>query len=372
MKVERVELFLAELPYVHFFETSLGREEKRAFIIVKILSGGISGWGEVVAERNPLYSYETTSTAWVILEDFLIPLLFEKEIADPDFFCEESKKYKGHPMAKAGLELALWDLLGKREGLPLWKIYGGEKEEIPSGVSVGIQDSPGQLLKRIECFLQEGYQRIKIKIKPGWDVAICEEVRSRFPDILLQVDANGAYTLEDKETLKSLDGFNLLMVEQPFAPYDLWDHSRLQKEMSTPLCLDESILSVESARQAHEMGSCRIVNIKVGRVGGVVEARKIHDFCQEHSIPVWCGGMLESGIGRAHNVHLATLPNFRFPNDLSASRRYYAEDLIEPPVDITQKGTIKTPRSPGIGVTVREERLRKCTLQHKVFLDSDF
>lgn len=372
MRIERIELSLLELPYVHFFETSFGREEKRTFILVKIFGEGICGYGEVVAEKNPLYSYETTSTAWVVLKDYLIPLVFEKSLAHPHDFYQEGKKYKGHPMAKAGLELALWDLLAKKKGQPLSKLYGGRKEEIPSGVSVGIQDSVSHLFERIESFLKEGYQRIKIKIKPGWDVSICSEVRKKFPDIPLQADANGAYSLEDEEILKKLDDFNLLMLEQPFPPYDLWDHSRLQKEMKTPLCLDESILSVDTVRKAYEMRSCRIINIKIGRVGGVVEARKIHDFCQEKSMPVWCGGMLESGIGRAHNIHLAALPNFQFPNDLSASKRYYAEDLIEPPVEITPQGTIRVPDSAGIGVFPQEDRIKKATLLHEVFRKADF
>lgn len=372
MKIEQIELFLLELPYLHFFETSFGREEGRTFIIVKVQGEGISGYGEVVAARSPFYSYETTSTAWMMLKDFLIPLVFQKNLVNPKDFYQAVKRYKGHPMAKAGLELALWDLFGKKEDLPLWKIYGGEKEEIPAGVSVGIQDTENQLLERIESFLQEGYPRIKIKIKPGWDIRICEKIRKRFPDIPLQVDANGAYTLKDKETLKKLDVFGLLMIEQPFPPYDLWDHSLLQKEMKTPLCLDESILSEDSARKAHEMRSCGVINIKLGRVGGAVEARKIHDYCQEQSIPVWCGGMLESGIGRAHNIHVASLPNFQFPNDLSASRRYYLQDLIEPPVEITSRGTIKVPGSPGIGVSVQEERIRKATLQHEIFQAKDY
>lgn len=372
MKIERIELFLLELPLVHFFETSFGREEKRTFILVNIFGDGICGYGEVVAGRDPLYSYETTSTAWLVLRDYLIPLVFQKDISQPDAFYKEAKKYKGHPMAKAGLELALWDLVAKKKDLPLAKLYGGEKEEIPSGVSIGIQDSVAQLLERIEVFLREGYKRIKIKIKPGWDVRICEEVIKRFSSIAFQADANGAYSLADKNDLKGLDAFQLQMLEQPFAPYDLWDHSQLQEEMKTPLCLDESILSVESARRAYEMGSCRIINIKVGRVGGVAEARRIHDFCQNKSMPVWCGGMLESGIGRAHNIHLATLENFRFPNDISASKRYYSEDLIEPPVEITPQGTIEVPDSPGIGVFPQEERIRKATLHHEVFKRSDF
>ncbi|MFP4082119.1 MAG: o-succinylbenzoate synthase [Candidatus Aminicenantes bacterium] len=372
MKIERVELVLLELPYVHFFETSLGREERRKFILVKIFGDGICGYGEVVAERIPLYSYETTSTAWVVMKEYLIPLVFEKDIHHPQDFYKEAKRFKGHPMAKAGLELALWDVLGKEKEEPLWKLYEGTKKEIPSGVSVGIQDSVSQLLERIEGFLKEGYQRIKIKIKPEWDVRICEKVRERYPGIPLQVDANGAYSLADKQTLKKLDDFKLVMLEQPFPPPDLWDHSRLQKEIKTPLCLDESIASLHDAGKAHQMGSCRIINIKVGRVGGIVEARKIYGFCQKKSIPVWCGGMLESGIGRAHNIHLATLPYFRLPNDLSASRRYYDEDLIEPPVEITPQGTIKVPGGAGIGVFPVEKKIKKYTLHREVFRRTNY
>jgi O-succinylbenzoate synthase len=370
LKVERVELLLLKLPYVHFFETSFGREEEREFILVRVYGGGLCGYGEVVAGKSPLYSYETTTTAWHILKDFLIPLVWEKSIAGPHDFQREAKKYRGHPMAKAGFELALWDLQGKREEKPLWKVYGGKRTEVPSGVSIGIQDSAASLLERIQSFLEEGYQRVKIKIKPGWDLRIFEDVRKKFPDIPLQADANGAYGLEDMELLKKVDEFKLLMLEQPFPPYDLWDHSRLQKEMRTPLCLDESILSVETARKASEMGSCRVVNIKVGRVGGIAEAIKIHDFCQEKQIPVWCGGMLESGIGRAHNLHLATLPNFKFPNDLSASRRYYREDLIEPPIEISPQGLIKVPQLPGIGVLPQELRIERATLKKEVFKPS--
>jgi len=370
MKIERIELAFLELPYVHFFETSFGREEGRSFIIVKAYAEGICGYGEVVAEAAPLYSGETTETSWHILRDYLIPLVFEKSITNPEDFYREAKRFRGNPMAKAGLELALWDFKAKKEGLPLWKIYGGTKEEIPSGVSVGIENTIPDLLDRIQSYLDEGYRRVKIKIKPGWDVHTCQEVRKRFPDTPLQADANGAYSLDNREILKKLDEYNLLMLEQPFPPYDLWDHSQLQKEMKTPLCLDESILSATSARQAIEMRSCRIINIKVGRVGGVVEARKIHDFCQEKDVPVWCGGMLESGIGRAHNLHIASLPNFKFPNDLSASSRYYAQDLIEPPIELTSRGTIKVPDAPGIGVFPVEKRIRKATLRHEIFKPS--
>ena len=366
-KIDRVELLLLRLPFVHFFETSFGREEEREFILVKVHSGDICGYGEVVADKSPLYSYETTSTAWSVLSDFLVPLVLEKSISCPHVFHDEAKKYRGHPMAKAGLELALWDIRGKREEKPLWKLYGGVKREIPSGVSIGIQDSVSELLDRIQSFIEEGYQRIKVKIKPGWDIDVLEKVRKRFPEVPLQADANGAYSLKDMEILKEIDAFNLLMLEQPFPPDDLWDHRRLQKEMKTPICLDESVISAEAARKAYEMESCRIINIKVGRVGGIVESRKIHDFCQDKQIPVWCGGMLESGIGRAHNIHLATLPNFKFPNDLSASKRYYEKDLIEPPVEVSREGTIRVPESPGIGVFPQEHRIEKATLKREEF-----
>lgn len=372
MKIDKIEMDFCYLPYVHYFETSFGREEGRTFILVKAFAQGVCGYGEVVADKNPLYSYETTETAWMILKDFLIPLVFREPKSGPEAFYESAKIFRGHPMAKAGLEQALWDLAAKQQGVPLWKMYGGTQKEIPSGVSIGIQDSESRLLERIRAFLEEGYQRIKLKIKPGWDISICRKVRERFPDIRLQVDANGAYRMEDKKRLEELDEFGLEMLEQPYAPYDLWDHSLLQKDMETPLCLDESITSAETARAAIEMGSCRVVNIKAGRVGGIVESKKIHDLCQRHSLPVWCGGMLESGIGRAHNIHLATLPNFQLPHDLSASKRYYAEDLIEPPIDISPRGTIAAPVLPGIGVFPREDRISKASRRREVFQRSDF
>ncbi len=372
MAIERIELRLLKLPFLHFFETSFGREEEKTFILVETFSEGIPGYGEVVASQSPLYSYETTSSAWHILKDFLIPLVFKSSITHPENFYSEVKRYKGHPMAKAGLELSLWDIEAKKKGIPLQALYGGTRKEIPAGVSVGIEDSLEELIRRIRSFIDEGYQRIKIKIKPGWDIDVCREVRRNFPDIPLQVDANGAYSLQDIERLKLLDEFNLEMIEQPFPAYDLWDHSKLQRELKTPLCLDESILSMDSARKAYEMGSCRVINIKVGRVGGVTEARKIHDYCLEKDIPVWCGGMLESGIGRAHNVHLATLPNFSLPNDLSASRRYYEEDLVEPPFELTSRGTLRVPQAPGIGVSVRKERIERATVFHEIFRKDDY
>ncbi len=367
MTVDRIDLSLLYLPYVHFFETSLGREEGRTFLVVKAFAGGLAGYGEVVASEAPFYSYETTSTAWLVLREFFIPLVFRNGIDEPAAFCDAARRYRGHPMARAGLELALWDLKAKREGVSLGRLYGGARDRIPVGVSLGIEDSVGDLLSRIEFFLKEGYSRIKIKIKPGWDVEVGRAVRRRFPGIVLQADANGAYTPADNAHLLELDDLGLLLLEQPFPPYDLWDHSRLQREMRTPLCLDESIVSEVTARQAAEMGSCRIVNIKVGRVGGMVEARKIHDTCERAGIPVWCGGMLESGIGRAHNLHIASLPNFRLPGDLSASNRYYREDLIDPPISLEPDGTIRVPEGPGIGVNPVEERIARAALKHETF-----
>jgi len=367
MKIDRIELSLLRLPYVHFFETSFGRAYDRTFILIRIDADGITGWGEGVAEERPLYSGETTETAWHVMKDFLIPLVFEKKIAGPEEFHKAAAIFRGNRMAKAGLELAFWDLKAKAAGVPLSKLLGGTRTEIEAGVSCGIEDSLPDLVARVGSYLDQGYRRVKIKIKPGWDIAACAAVRERYPDILLQVDANGAYTVGDMDTLAALDAFNLLLVEQPFAPYDLWDHAKLQKRMKTPLCLDESILSADTARAAIEMGSCRIVNIKVGRVGGPVEAVAIHDLCRASGVPVWCGGMLESGIGRAHNLHLASLPNFSLPHDLSASRRYYKEDIIDPFIELSGPGTIRVPDGPGIGVNPVAARIAKAIVRREEF-----
>jgi len=367
MAVDRIELALCKLPYVHFFETSFGREYDRTFILTRVYADGLCGWGEVVAERAPLYSGETTEGAWHVLRDFLVPLVFAGKIEEPEAFAREAGRFRGNPMAKAGLEAAFWDLKARRMNVSLSKIYGGVRDEVEAGVSCGIEDSIPELQERIGAYLAEGYRRIKIKIKPGWDVEACAAVRAKYPHILLQVDANGAYAPADVPRLKELDAFNLLLVEQPFAPYDLWEHAKLQREMKTALCLDESILSLATVRAALEMGSCRIVNIKVGRVGGFVEARRIHDHCQEKDVPVWCGGMLESGIGRAHNLHIAALPGFKLPHDLSASRRYYTEDLIDPFIELSGPGAIKVPTGVGIGVFPVEKRIKRAALRGEVF-----
>jgi O-succinylbenzoate synthase len=327
----------------------------------------LCGYGEVTAELLPLYNYETTSTSWVMIKEIFAPLIFSKSLSDPFKFYKAAAGYKGHHMARAGLELALWDLKGKKERRSLKDLYGGDKKEVLSGVSIGIQDKVSDLLQRIENFLGQGYPRIKLKIKPGWDIQILKKVRKEFPDTVLQVDANCAYSSEDIENLQKLDDFDLALIEQPFPALDLLSHSRLKQRIKTPVCLDESASSLDAVQQAYEMESFDIINIKVGRVGGIAEAQKIHDFCEAKNIPVWCGGMLESGIGRAHNIHLATLPNFKLTNDISASRRYFAQDLIEPPVDITKQGRIKVPEGPGIGVTPIEKRIKKAAQKKEVF-----
>jgi o-succinylbenzoate synthase len=367
MAIERIEIDLLRLPYVHFFETSFGRSYDRAFSLVRVFEDGVCGWGECVAEEAPLYSGETTETAWHVMKDFLIPLVFRKGLVEPEDYAREAGVFRGNRMARAGIELALWDLKAKKAGLPLHRVYGGVRTEIAAGVSCGIEDSVPELVAAIGRYLDQGYQRIKIKIKPGWDVEACAAVRESYPDIMLQADANGAYALKDLPALKALDAFGLLMLEQPFGYEDLWDHAALQREMATPICLDESVVSADTARAALEMGSCRIVNIKVGRVGGAVEMRRIHDLCESRGVPVWCGGMLESGIGRAHNLHIAALPDFKYPNDLSASRRYYKEDLIDPFIELSGPGTIRVPDGPGIGVNPVEERIARAAVRRETF-----
>jgi O-succinylbenzoate synthase len=367
MAIERIEIDLLRLPYVHFFETSFGRSYDRTFSLVRVYEGGVCGWGEGVAEEAPLYSGETAETAWYVMKEFLVPLVLRQGLVEPGDYAREAAVFRGNRMAKTGIEMALWDLKAKKAGVPLHRLYGGVREEIAAGVSCGIEDSVPELVEAIGRYLEQGYKRIKIKIKPGWDVAACAAVRERFPDIMLQADANGAYGLEDLETLKALDVFGLLMLEQPFGPEDLWDHAKLQREMRTPVCLDESVVSFDTARAALEMGSCRVINIKVGRVGGFVETRRIHDLCEAKGVPVWCGGMLESGIGRAHNLHIATLPDFKLPNDLSASRRYYQEDLIDPFIELSGPGTIRVPDGPGIGVNPVESRIARASLRREVF-----
>ncbi|GAB4483979.1 MAG: o-succinylbenzoate synthase [Anaerolineales bacterium] len=359
MKIEKISLYPLKMPLVAHFETSFGRIFERECVLVKIDSQGMTGWGECVADRDPGYSYETTGTVLHILKDFLLPLLEGQDVADAADFQRRVAKVRGHHLAKAGLEMALWDLLGKRQGKSLRELFGGARTAVEVGVSVGIQDTTADLLRVVEGYLASGYRRVKIKIKPGRDAGDAAAVRRAFPALRLQVDANSAYTLATASALKPLDELNLLLIEQPLYEDDIWDHHLLQREFKTPLCLDESIVSPRHARYALEMEACRIINIKPGRCGGLSQGLEIHDLCQKAGIPVWCGGMLETNIGRATNLALASLPGFSLPGDISASARYYAQDVTRETFTLNADSTINVPTAPGIGVTVDENAVKK-------------
>ena len=332
-----------------------------------VQSAGLTGYGETPVGSSPLYSYETTQTAWHIQRDFLIPRLLGQEIGHPEQVEELLAPVRGHPMAKMGLEAAVWDLLAKAEGCSLSQMLGSTRTRIPCGVSIGIQPSLPALLERIGGFLAAGYQRIKLKIEPGWELAVVEAVRGEFGDVPLMLDANAAFTLDDVPLFQALDAYDLMMVEQPLGHDDLYEHSLLQRQITTSICLDESIRHAGDAQAAIEWGSCRVINIKAARVGGLVEARRVHDLCQERRLPVWCGGLLETGIGRAHNVALASLPNFRLPGDISASDRYFEEDIVHPPFVLNADGTMDVPAGAGIGVDVKADLLQQFSVGQMVF-----
>jgi o-succinylbenzoate synthase len=363
VRIDRLELRLCRLPLVSFFETSFGRSYDRTFLLVRVEGEGHEGWGEAVAEGNPYYSSETTETAWHIITEFLAPRLLSRSFEHPREIFDALRPVRGHHMAKAGVEMAAWDLYARTVDQPLGRVLGGTRSRIASGVSIGIQDSLSELTDKVERELAAGYQRIKIKIKPGWDLAAVETIRARFPRIPLMVDANAAYTLADADHLAQLDAHDLMMIEQPLDYDDVMDHVELQKRITTPICLDESIHSVRIARDAIAAGACRIINIKPGRVGGHGESIRLHDLCASHGIPVWHGGMLETGIGRAHNIHLASLSNFSLPGDIAASKRYYQPDLIDPPIEVAADGTIAVPDEPGLGVHIVADRVERATLR---------
>jgi O-succinylbenzoate synthase len=370
IRIDRITLRELRMPLVHFFETSFGRTTERRIVLVEASSGGISGWGEVTAGEDPFYNEEWTESAWLILRDYVAPRVLHHHFESASDVGTRSAHIRGHLMARGGLEVAAWDLEARLLGKPLYTHIGGgahgtTRREIPCGVSIGIQDSVPQLLEKIETELAAGYQRIKMKIKPGWDVEVVREVRQRFPGILLMADANSAYTLADAERLKCLDEFNLMMIEQPLAHDEIIDHAKLQAQLRTPVCLDECIRSAHQAEQAIAMDAGRIINIKLGRVGGFAEARRVHDVAQAAGIPVWCGGMLESGIGRAHNIALATLPNFTLPGDVSASQRYWSRDIIHPAVEVTSHGTIAVREYPGFGYELDREFLDSITIRQE-------
>jgi o-succinylbenzoate synthase len=352
IKVDGVEIRLVRLPLIEPFETSFGKIDSRLIFLICLSAGGLKGWGEVVASEQPLYSYETVGTAFHVIKDFLAPAVLDEPVTGLSDLARRFARFRGHNMAKAGLELAFMDLLAQVNKQSLAALIGGELKRVAVGVSLGIQPALSQLLSRVEKYLDLGYQRIKLKIKPGWDLNVVSEVRRIYPDILLSVDANSAYTLADVDHLRQLDDFNLLMIEQPLQSDDIVDHAELQQRLKTSLCLDESITGQRQAKAALDLESCRIINIKIGRVGGYSEALAIHDLCAARSIPVWCGGMLESGIGRAHNIALASLQGFTLPGDISASSRYFERDLISPEVTVASDGTVAVPDAAGLGFEV--------------------
>ncbi|MGC2830610.1 MAG: o-succinylbenzoate synthase [Candidatus Acidiferrum sp.] len=363
MRIREVTLRELRMKLVAPFETSSERTEERRIILAEVLADGVIGWGECVAGEKPFYSPETTDTAWIVMRDFLWPMIKHKEIAAASEVCGLMESVRGHNMAKAALEAAIWDAEAKQKGISLSKLLGGTREEISSGVSIGIKDSLDELAAAVRKELAAGYQRVKIKIKPGKELPQVKRLREEFPGIKLMVDANSAYRMQDWELLKQLEGYYLMMIEQPLGWDDLYGHVELQKKLETPICLDECIHSEEQARAAILLGACKIINIKMGRVGGHAVARRIHDLCQHNGLPVWCGGMLESGIGRAHNIALSTLPNFTLPGDVTASKRYWDEDIIEPEVTVSAQGTIRVPTGPGIGFEPRRDRIETLTVR---------
>jgi o-succinylbenzoate synthase len=361
MQIREVVLRELRVKLVTPFETSAAVTDVRRIVLVEANVDGVTGWGECVAGETPAYSPETTETAWHILRDHVWPLVKERKFGAAAEIWALMNAVRGHNMAKAALETAVWDAEAKQRGVPLAKLLGGTREEITSGVSVGIKGSLDELVAAVKKELAAGYQRIKIKIKPGKDLEQVKRLRQEFPRIKLMVDANSAYTLQDLPLLQQLDAFHLMMIEQPLGWDDLYGHVELQKELQTPICLDECIHSFEHAEAAIALGACKIINIKMGRVGGYTVSKKIHDLCQASQVPVWCGGMLESGIGRAHNIAISTLPNFTLPGDVAASRRYWHEDIVEPEVTVSAQGTIRVPAGPGIGYQPRLDFIEKLT-----------
>ncbi|MCC7117818.1 MAG: o-succinylbenzoate synthase [Anaerolineales bacterium] len=362
MKIESIVLHHISMPLVAPFETSFGRETNRQCVIIELRAEGLVGYGECVASRDPGYNYETTGTSLHILAEFIAPLILGRDVKTAADYQKLVSGIRGHHLAKAGVEMALWDLFGKASGKSLRELFGGKREKVEVGVSVGIQSSAQSLVRTVGEYVQQGYARVKIKIKPGRDVQDTSAVRQAFPNVRLQVDANSAYALAEFAALKPLDELNLLLIEQPLFEDDIWDHHKLQAQFKTPICLDESIVSPRHARYALEMQACKIINIKAGRVGGLSQALLIHDFCAANQIPVWCGGMLETGIGRASNLALASLPNFILPGDLSASDRYYARDITQERFALNSDSTINVPTAPGLGVTLDEAALKDFSL----------
>ena len=363
MLLEQLTLRELRMKLVAPFQTSMETTTFRRVLLAEVRVDGVTGWGECVAGETPSYSPETTGTAWHILRDHLWPLLKGKNFAAASDVWGLMMRVRGHNMAKGALEAAIWDAQAKQQNIPLSRLLGGMRQEIASGVSIGVKASLEELVHSVKAELEAGYQRIKIKITPGYDLEPVRRLRKEFPFIKFMVDANSAYTLVDTPLLKQLDEYYLMMIEQPLGWDDLFAHAELQNKLVTPICLDECIHTEEQAVAAIRLGACRIINIKLGRVGGYTQARRIHDLCQQNSIPVWCGGMLESGIGRAHNIALSTLENFTLPGDVSASKRYWAEDIVDPEITVSKQGTIRVPAGPGIGFEPRLDLIEKLTVR---------
>lgn len=367
MRIEGAELRLISLTLLRPFVTSFGAQTEKVCILLLLDCEGVSGWGECVAMEGPWYSEETTGTAWHVIEEFLLPAVLGRDFSSAAEMLRAMAPVRGNNMARATVEGAFTDALAKAAGVPLARYLGGTREQIESGVSIGIQPSPDDLVATVERELSAGYQRIKMKIKPGADLEYARAVRGAFPDIRLMVDANSAYTLEDAQALGTLDELDLMMIEQPLGHDDIVDHAVLARDVRSPICLDESIHTPADARKAIELGSCRIINIKSGRMGGLTASVQTHDLCADRGVPVWCGGMLETNIGRAHNVALASLPNFKLPGDVAASERYFERDVAFPNFELTPHGTIRVPEGPGIGVEVDERRLEEITVRWKEY-----
>jgi O-succinylbenzoate synthase len=363
MKIERITLREVRMRLKAPFETSFGVTQERRILLVEVVVDGVTGCGEITTLETPSYNSETTDTAWNIFSDHIAPMVVGQNVSTAEELPHLLESIRGHHMAKAGVENALWDAEARQKATPLWKLLGGTQQEITCGVSLGIRENPESLLRKVEEELSRGYKRIKLKIKPGKDLDFITAVRNIFPNILLSVDANSAYRLDDTEHLRKFDGFNLLMIEQPLAWDDIYSHARLQQKIRTAICLDECINHDRHAVGAIESGACKIVNIKLGRVGGHTSARKVHDACRERGVPVWCGGMLESGVGRAHNIAMSTLPGFTLPGDVSASQRYWSQDIIEPEVEVSPDGTITAPSGSGFGYELNHELIDRLTVR---------
>lgn len=372
MKIEKIEIRRLHLPLKNSFEASFGVVDRRDFLLISAHGDKETGYGESVAMSYPFYNEETTDTILYMLETFMIPMVLSNKIETPEDVSRLFEPIRRNNMAKSAIEGAIWDLYAKQKGISLAQALGGKRKEIDVGVSVGIERSVEDVVKKVEGFVAEGYKKIKVKIKPGFDIAVIDALRKRFGDGLpLMADANSAYTLDQMDVMKELDKYNLIMIEQPLAHDDIVDHALLQKQLKTPICLDESIHSAEDARRAIELGSCKIINIKIGRVGGLTESKKIHDLCEAHQVPVWCGGMMESGVGRAHNIAITSLSNFTIPGDTSASSRYWAEDIVVPEVTFLKPGILGVPEGPGIGYDINWHVVHALQVEEKSYTMAD-